>query len=151
MSIYISASCWYLVWLILRPWRWRLHVPPKFRLTFKGLHKKTELSTISFLLYLLSLVILFPVCQILTVLQISCIREIHKFALYLMYSYSTFVPFGLAYTRLCRRNLVLLFTATQTLRSQIALISQSGYGLWAGQQRSRGSIPSRSNKFFSSP
>jgi hypothetical protein len=32
---------------IIRPWRWRLHVPPKRRLTFKGLHpvisEKTEL------------------------------------------------------------------------------------------------------------
>jgi hypothetical protein len=22
-------SCWFLVWLILQPWRWRQHVPPK--------------------------------------------------------------------------------------------------------------------------
>jgi hypothetical protein len=29
---------WYLAWLILRPWAWRRHVPPKRRLTFNGLH-----------------------------------------------------------------------------------------------------------------
>jgi hypothetical protein len=27
-----------LAWIILRPWRWRRHVPPKRRLTFNGLH-----------------------------------------------------------------------------------------------------------------
>jgi hypothetical protein len=41
-----SASCWCLSWLTLQPWRWRRHVPPKRRLTSKGLHgvisKKTE-------------------------------------------------------------------------------------------------------------
>jgi hypothetical protein len=31
-------SSWFLSWLTLRPWRWRRHVPPKCRLTFKGLH-----------------------------------------------------------------------------------------------------------------
>jgi hypothetical protein len=25
-------------WLILRPWRWRQHIPPKLCLTFNGLH-----------------------------------------------------------------------------------------------------------------
>jgi hypothetical protein len=30
-------SHWYLAWLI-RPWRWRQHVPPKRWLTFNGLH-----------------------------------------------------------------------------------------------------------------
>jgi hypothetical protein len=37
---------WFLAWLI-RPWRWRPHVPPKRRLTFSGLDdviaQKTEL------------------------------------------------------------------------------------------------------------
>jgi hypothetical protein len=31
-------SRWFLARLILRPWRWRRHVPQKRRLTFKGLH-----------------------------------------------------------------------------------------------------------------
>jgi hypothetical protein len=33
-----KSSCWFLAWLILRPWKWRRHVPPKRRLTFGGLH-----------------------------------------------------------------------------------------------------------------
>jgi hypothetical protein len=38
-----SSAChllsrWFLARLILRPWRWRLYVPPKRRLTFNGLH-----------------------------------------------------------------------------------------------------------------
>jgi hypothetical protein len=33
----LPASRWFLVRLILRPWRWG-HVPPKRRLTFNGLH-----------------------------------------------------------------------------------------------------------------
>jgi hypothetical protein len=41
-------SLWSLVLLILRPWRWRRHVPLKRRLTFNGLHdvisQKIELS-----------------------------------------------------------------------------------------------------------
>jgi hypothetical protein len=31
-------SRWFLAWLILRHWRWRRHVPPKYRLAFKGIH-----------------------------------------------------------------------------------------------------------------
>jgi hypothetical protein len=30
------ASCWFLAWLTLQPWRRRRHVPPKRPLTFKG-------------------------------------------------------------------------------------------------------------------
>jgi hypothetical protein len=37
-SVLLPASRWCRAWLILRPWRWRLHVPPKHRLTFNGLH-----------------------------------------------------------------------------------------------------------------
>jgi hypothetical protein len=44
----LSASCWFLSWNTLAPWRWRRHVPPKRRLTFNGLHgvisQQTELS-----------------------------------------------------------------------------------------------------------
>jgi hypothetical protein len=40
----------FLVWFILRPWRWRKHVPPKRRLTFNRLHSiisdKTELFAV---------------------------------------------------------------------------------------------------------
>jgi hypothetical protein len=31
-------SLWFLPWLILRPWRWRRHIPPKRLLTLNGLH-----------------------------------------------------------------------------------------------------------------
>jgi hypothetical protein len=34
----LPASCRYLVWLILLPWRWRQQVPLKCWLTFSGLH-----------------------------------------------------------------------------------------------------------------
>jgi hypothetical protein len=32
------AWCSFLAWLILRPWKWRRHVPQKRQLTFNGLH-----------------------------------------------------------------------------------------------------------------
>jgi hypothetical protein len=40
----IWGSVWLLLshWPILRPWRWRRHVPPKRRLTFNGLHGITS-------------------------------------------------------------------------------------------------------------
>jgi hypothetical protein len=34
-----QTASWILALLILRPWRWRQHVPPKYRLNFKGLHR----------------------------------------------------------------------------------------------------------------
>jgi hypothetical protein len=34
----LTVSCWFFVWFILRPWRWGQHVPPKRRLTIRGLH-----------------------------------------------------------------------------------------------------------------
>jgi hypothetical protein len=34
----VPASRWFLTWFILRPWRWKRHVLPKRRFTFKGLH-----------------------------------------------------------------------------------------------------------------
>jgi hypothetical protein len=34
----IPASCWFLAWFILQPWRWSRYVPPRCRLTFIGLH-----------------------------------------------------------------------------------------------------------------
>jgi hypothetical protein len=43
---FLSASCWFLAWLNLRPWRRRRYVPPRRRVTFNGLHgvisQKTE-------------------------------------------------------------------------------------------------------------
>jgi hypothetical protein len=33
-----SASSWFLTWFILRPWRWRRHVPQKRGLIVNGLH-----------------------------------------------------------------------------------------------------------------
>jgi hypothetical protein len=29
----ISASCWILAWLVIGPWKWRQHIPPKRQLT----------------------------------------------------------------------------------------------------------------------
>jgi hypothetical protein len=45
---WFGGTCrWFLAWLILWPWWWRWHVPPKCWLTFNGLHgvisQKTEL------------------------------------------------------------------------------------------------------------
>jgi hypothetical protein len=37
-TVLATASRWFLAWLIIRPWRWKLHVPPKLWLTFKWLH-----------------------------------------------------------------------------------------------------------------
>jgi hypothetical protein len=34
-SVYIS--CWFLALFVLQPWKWRRHVPPKWKLTFTGL------------------------------------------------------------------------------------------------------------------
>jgi hypothetical protein len=34
----LPASCWFLSLSILRPWRWRRHVPPKLWLNFNRLH-----------------------------------------------------------------------------------------------------------------
>jgi hypothetical protein len=33
----LPPSRWFLSWLIIRPWIWRRHIPPKCRLTFNGL------------------------------------------------------------------------------------------------------------------
>jgi hypothetical protein len=37
-KVLIATSRLFLAFLILRPWKWRLHVSPKSRLTFNGLH-----------------------------------------------------------------------------------------------------------------
>jgi hypothetical protein len=34
----LPVSCWFLSWLIFRPWRWRRYVSPKRWLTFNELH-----------------------------------------------------------------------------------------------------------------
>jgi hypothetical protein len=41
----------FLAWLILQPWRWRRHVPPKRRLTFNGLHGVLSQKIQSFTVY----------------------------------------------------------------------------------------------------
>jgi uncharacterized membrane protein YjgN (DUF898 family) len=47
----------FLVWLILRSWRWRRHVSPKRQLTFNGFHgvisHKTEFSTVLTSVYII--------------------------------------------------------------------------------------------------
>jgi hypothetical protein len=35
---FIPDSRWFLALFIFRPWRWRLNVPPKLKLTFYRLH-----------------------------------------------------------------------------------------------------------------
>jgi hypothetical protein len=53
-----QAPYWFLAWLFIWSWRWRLHVAPKRSLTFNGLHgvisQKIELFTPYRLLYLQS-------------------------------------------------------------------------------------------------
>jgi hypothetical protein len=39
----LFASCWFLVWLILRSWRWLWYVLPKRRVTFAALYPRTGL------------------------------------------------------------------------------------------------------------
>jgi hypothetical protein len=46
----VASRASFLAHLILRPWRWRPHVPPKHRLNFNGLrvvisHKTTAVRT----------------------------------------------------------------------------------------------------------
>jgi hypothetical protein len=48
----LLASCSFLAWLTLQPWRRRWYIPPKHRLTFTGLRtterlKKTEVSVLN--------------------------------------------------------------------------------------------------------
>jgi hypothetical protein len=43
----------FLAWLILRPWIWRWHLPPKRRLTFNGLYCVTPQKTELFRTYML--------------------------------------------------------------------------------------------------
>jgi hypothetical protein len=37
-ATFFAASCWFLAWFTLQPWRWRRHIPPKTRLNFNRLH-----------------------------------------------------------------------------------------------------------------
>jgi hypothetical protein len=37
-SCLLPTTSWFLAWPILRPWKWKRHVPPKRRLFFNGLH-----------------------------------------------------------------------------------------------------------------
>jgi hypothetical protein len=34
----LPASCWFLAWFILQPWRWKQHLPLKHQSTFNGLY-----------------------------------------------------------------------------------------------------------------
>jgi hypothetical protein len=42
----LSASCWFLAWLTLRPWRWRRHVPSKRGSIFNELQGAISQKTI---------------------------------------------------------------------------------------------------------
>jgi hypothetical protein len=54
-------SRWQAAWLILRPWRWRRHVPQKRRLNFNGLHDVISQKTELFMFNLISIFPLIPV------------------------------------------------------------------------------------------
>jgi hypothetical protein len=51
ISPQLTASWWFLAWLILRPWRWKHYLPLKCLLTFNRIHcviaQKIELFTVS--------------------------------------------------------------------------------------------------------
>jgi hypothetical protein len=64
-------SRWFLAWLILRPWRWRQHVPSKRRLTFNGLH-----GVISQKIELFNTNSDYGVFSSLQLLRLSCYRNI---------------------------------------------------------------------------
>jgi hypothetical protein len=44
-SSVLSASCWLLIWLNIRPWRWERYDPPKSRMTSTALHFLCEHSS----------------------------------------------------------------------------------------------------------
>jgi hypothetical protein len=48
MLMVTACFCWLLAWLILRPWKWKSHVPPKHRLTFTRLYGPVKLKSIFF-------------------------------------------------------------------------------------------------------
>jgi hypothetical protein len=35
LKVLLSALCLFLAWIALQPWRWRRHIPPKYRLSFQ--------------------------------------------------------------------------------------------------------------------
>jgi hypothetical protein len=47
-AFHLLSCCFLFAWLILRPWKWRRHVPPKHRLTFNGLHGVISQKTVLF-------------------------------------------------------------------------------------------------------
>jgi hypothetical protein len=44
-----ASSCWFLLELFLRPWRWRRYVPPKRRLQLNRLHGVTSQKMLLFI------------------------------------------------------------------------------------------------------
>jgi hypothetical protein len=42
----LPASCWFLAWFILQPWRWSWHVPPNSWLTFNRLQSVISQKTL---------------------------------------------------------------------------------------------------------
>jgi hypothetical protein len=48
LSCRLLSRC-FLVWLILRLWRWRWSVPPKRRLSFNGLHEVISQKIVLFI------------------------------------------------------------------------------------------------------
>jgi hypothetical protein len=76
-----------LVWLVLRSWRWRLHVPPKRQLTFTGLHgfipQKTEsFITTAVILNYFRLICIHQIGPVLlpeqTLVNVSCLYNPHR-------------------------------------------------------------------------
>jgi hypothetical protein len=52
-SALLLSSCWPLAWLILQPWLWRLHFPPKCIVSFNVLHCVISQKVEFFEIYLL--------------------------------------------------------------------------------------------------
>jgi hypothetical protein len=51
----LLATCFMLVsWLILQPWKWKWHVPPKCQLSFNGLHGVISQNTETFIIVVCS-------------------------------------------------------------------------------------------------
>jgi hypothetical protein len=53
----MKSGSWFLVWLIILPWRWRQYVHPKLRLTFNELHGAISQKTELFIRQLVAIII----------------------------------------------------------------------------------------------
>jgi hypothetical protein len=81
-----TLPCWLASWIIILPWRWRQHVPPKHRLTFNGPHGLTSLYMEHYkLLHFFYFWDDFGVEECKTLLKINYIRVKGRFAMLFIY------------------------------------------------------------------